>query len=119
MLEVVENSTGLTGASSSCLICECCVNMPGSVPCQLQSTNDNVVMSFSPCRFSVVFDEAISLAPGKRYVIPEAPHGVFPLGQLIATSLADQCWPGVCGWGRNTWLVGYLLLGRVEPGSTR
>jgi hypothetical protein len=24
----------------------------------------------------------------------EAPHGVFPMGQLIATSLADMCWPG-------------------------
>lgn len=24
----------------------------------------------------------------------ECPHGVFPMGQLIATSLADMCWPG-------------------------
>lgn len=44
-------------------------------------------------RFSVVFDGKISLV-GKKYVIPECPHGVFPLGQLIATSLADMCWPG-------------------------
>lgn len=44
-------------------------------------------------RYSVIIDADIELR-NKKYVIAEWPHGVFPLSQLIAVSLADMCWPG-------------------------
>eukprot|EP00878_Enallax_costatus_P007622 GHUV01007981.1.p1 GENE.GHUV01007981.1~~GHUV01007981.1.p1 ORF type:complete len:298 (+),score=73.54 GHUV01007981.1:1660-2553(+) len=42
-------------------------------------------------RFSVIMDEDMELH-NTTYVIPEYPHGVFPLSQLIAVSLTD-IWP--------------------------
>jgi hypothetical protein len=43
--------------------------------------------------FSYYFKEPLD--PKKNYVLAEFPHGVVPVGPILAASVVDRVWPGI------------------------